>query len=143
MTTFDEVYDAFLFVSSGGYGTNRALLCLDNGEIIYRSEWDDPRDEDEDEFECDHFIEIPHKNDLNLGQMLVIEFAEEHLPDDLDLVQRIFERSGAYRRFKDLLDERGLLQMWFDYERIRDKEELIKWIQDNRIELESQTLESS
>ena len=141
MATFDEIDEAFFYVSSAEYGMHRAFLCLDNGEIYYQSEWDDPKDEDE--FECDHFIEIPHKNDLNLGKMLVIEFAEEHLSDDLDLVQRIFNRRGAYRRFKDLLDERGLLQTWYDYENTKDKEALRAWIQDNGIELESQTTESS
>ena len=38
MATFDEIHDAFLFVSSDEYGMNRALLCLDNGEIYYHSE---------------------------------------------------------------------------------------------------------
>jgi len=33
MATFYESHDAFLFVSSDGYGMNRAVLCLDNGEI--------------------------------------------------------------------------------------------------------------
>ena len=143
MATLDEIDDAFFYVSSAEYGMNRAFLCLDNGEIHYRSEWDDPGDEDEDELDCDHFIEIPHKNDLNLGQVLVIEFAEEHLTDDLDLVQRIFDHRGAYRRFKDLLDERGLLQTWYDYENTREKEALRAWIRENRIELESQSAESS
>ncbi|NYT10252.1 MAG: hypothetical protein GKC09_10035 [Methanosarcinales archaeon] len=149
MTTFDEIHHAFSYVSSAEYGMNKAFLCLDNGEIYYRSEWDDPKiededeDEDEDEFDCNHFIEIPHKNDLDLGQVLVIEFAEEHLPDDLDLVQRIFDHRGAYRRFKDLLDERDLLQTWYDYEDTREKEALRTWIQDNRIELEPQAAESS
>ncbi|MEL5889985.1 hypothetical protein [Methanothrix soehngenii] len=143
MTTFEEIHHAFFYVSSDDYGMNRAFLCLDNGEIIYRSEWDDPKEEDEDEFDCDHFIEIPHKNDLDLGQTLVIEFAEVHLQDDLDLVQRIFSRRGAYRRFKELLDERGLLQTLYDYEDIREKEALGEWVQDNEIELESQTAKSS
>jgi len=143
MTTFDEIHDAFFYVSSAEYGMHKAFLCLDNGEIYFRSEWDDPKDEDEDEFECDHFIEIPHKNDLNLGQALVIEFAEEHLPGDLGLVQRLFARRGAYRRFKELLEERGLLQTWYDYENTSQKEALREWIQENGIELESQTVESS
>ncbi|MFZ1316678.1 MAG: UPF0158 family protein [Methanothrix sp.] len=136
MTTFDEIHNAFLYVCSAEYGMNRAFLCLDNGEIYYQSEWDDPKDEDE--FECDHFIPIPHKNELNLGQMLVIEFAEEHLPDDLNTIRRIFGRRGAYRRLKDLFDERGLLQTWYDYENARQREALREWAKDNEIELESQ-----
>jgi hypothetical protein len=59
MATFDEIHDAFLFVSSDGYGMNRAVLCLDNGEIYYHCE-DGAIDElDEDEFDCDNFLVIP------------------------------------------------------------------------------------
>jgi hypothetical protein len=38
MATFDEIQEAFSFVSSEGYGMNRAVLCLDNGEIYHHSE---------------------------------------------------------------------------------------------------------
>jgi len=136
MTTFDEIENAFLFVSSDGYGMNRALLCLDNGEIYFHSENGDLDELDEDKFDCDHFIEIPHKNDLNLGQQLVFEFAEQHLPDELGLVQHIFNRRGAYGRFKSLLDDRDLLQSWYDFENQRDEEALREWVRENKIELE-------
>lgn len=136
MTTFDEIEDAFLFVSSDEYGMHRALLCLDNGEIYYHSENGDLDELDEDKFDCDHFIEIPHKNDLNLGQRLVFEFAEQHLPEECDLVQRIFSRRGAYGRFKALLDDRDLLQSWYDFENQRVEEALREWVRENKVELE-------
>jgi len=136
MTTFDEIEDAFLFVSSDEYGMHRALLCLDNGEIYYHSENGDLDELDEDKFDCDHFIEIPHKNDLNLGQRLVFEFAEQHLPEECDLVQRIFSRRGAYGRFKALLEDRDLLQSWYDFENQREEEALREWARENKVELE-------
>lgn len=135
MATFDDIHNAFLFVSSDSYGTNRALLCLDNGEIYYHSE-DGVFDElDEDKFDCDNFLEIPHKNDLDLGHTLVAEFVEQHMPDDLARVQDIFSRRGAYGRFKDLLDHRGLLEKWYDFENRRDEEVLLEWCRENKIKL--------
>lgn len=53
MATFEEIEDAFFFVSSAAYGMNRALLCLDNGEIYYHSESGDLNELDEDNFDCD------------------------------------------------------------------------------------------
>lgn len=58
MVTFDEIQNAFSFVSSDEYGMNRAVLCLDNGEIYYHSEMGDFDELDEDKFDCDNFVEI-------------------------------------------------------------------------------------
>jgi len=66
MATFDEILEAFFFVSSDECGMNRALLCLDNGKIYYHSEMVDLDELDEDKFDCDHFIEIPHKGLLKI-----------------------------------------------------------------------------
>jgi hypothetical protein len=137
MVTFDEIQDAFSFVSSNEYGMNRAVLCLDNGEIYYHSENGDLDELDEDEFDCDNFVVIPHKNDLDLGQRLVFDFAEQHLADDLDRVQQIFSRRGAYRRFKDFLEQKDLLQDWYDFESQREEEALREWALDNKIELKT------
>lgn len=136
MVTFDEIQDAFLFVSSNEYGMHRALLCLDNGEIYYHSENGDFDELDEDKFDCDNFVEIPHKNDLNLGQQLVFDFAEQYLADELGHVQQIFSRRGAYRRFKDFLELKELLPSWYDFENQREEEALREWALENKVELE-------
>lgn len=143
MATFEEIDDAFFFVNSDSYGMHRALLCLDNGRIYFHSEMDDPEDDElsEDNFDCDNFIEIPHKNDLNMGQALVFEFAEDQMPGDLNRVMSIFDNRGAYRKFKDLLECRGLLESWYEFESRRMKEALMEWVKDNEIKLDSETLE--
>jgi len=137
MATFEEIQEAFFFVSSQEYGMHSAVLCLDDGKIYYHSEWGDLDELDEDKFDCDTFIEIPHKNDLDLGQSLVFEFAEQRLTDDLDLVQQIFSWRGAYARFKALLEDRGLLQSWYDFENRREEEALRKWCLQNEVELQT------
>ena len=137
MVTLSEIREAFLFVSSAEYGMNRALLFKDNDEIYYHSEIDDLDELDEDESKCNNFIEIPHKNDLDLGQRLVFEFAELHLADDLSRVEQIFHGRGAYGRFKDLLEGKGLLQSWYDFENQREEEALREWALENEVELES------
>ena len=50
-----------------------------------------------------------HKNDLGLGQDLVMSFIEQELPDEFNTVASYFRKNGAYRRFKDLLEERDQL----------------------------------
>jgi len=137
MVTLSEIREAFLFVSSAEYGMNRALLFKDNDEIYYHSEIDDLDELDEDESKCNNFIEIPHKNDLDLSQRLVFEFAELHLADDLSRVEQIFHGRGAYGRFKDLLEGKGLLQSWYDFENQREEEALREWALENEVELES------
>ncbi|MCG2775017.1 MAG: hypothetical protein L6406_04970, partial [Desulfobacterales bacterium] len=81
-------------------------------------------------------IEIPHKNDLDLGRHLVFEFIEEYLPDDYERVRQMFRRSGAYSRYKALLEQRGLLKKWDDTENSREERALRKWCEENEIELD-------
>ena len=79
MIDFNDLMTAFLFVSSERYGMHTAIFCKETGRIYYRSELggiDEIGDEDLDEYTC---IEIPHKNDLDLGQKLVFEFVETNL----------------------------------------------------------------
>lgn len=134
MVTFSDIQDAFSFVSSAPQGGNIAVLCKDTGQIYYRSE-SGSIDEIDDELDCEEFMHIPHKNDLDLGQQLVFEFVEMSLPDEYNAVRQIFGHRGAYGTFKYLLECKGLLQSWYDFENEREKEALIQWCEDNEIEL--------
>jgi len=98
---------------------NTAILCKDTGRILYHSEMGDL-----DEIDEDICAEIPHKNDLDAGKNLVFEFVETHLPDDHHRVRQIFQKRGAYRRFKDFRERKGLLEMWHDFESKREEQAL-------------------
>lgn len=133
MVNFNDIHDAFLFVSSAPYGINSAVFCMDTGQILYRSEMETIDEiEDADWYTC---IAIPHKTDLNLGQSLVFEFVETHISDDYDQVRQIFQARGAYGRFKNLLERKGFLETWYNFERCREEETLRHWCQVNEIQL--------
>jgi hypothetical protein len=137
MVNFSDILDAFSFVSGAGYGMNSAILCKDTGKILYRSGMgniDEIADEDLDPSIC---IGIPHKNELDLGESLVFEFVEAQMPDLYDNVQQMFRRQGAYGRFKDLLERKGLLEGWYAFESRREEQELRRWCIDNEIQLSS------
>jgi hypothetical protein len=53
----------------------------------------------------------------------------------LGQVNGIFRRKGAYSRYKELLNAKGLLDKWYKYEDQRTKEELRAWCAENDIEL--------
>ena len=132
---FDDIEMAFLFVSGASQFTNSALLCKETGEIFYISEMGDSDELPEDIEDSDQYIEIPHKNDLDLGNRLVMDFVAEYCPELLEKVNGIFRRKGAYSRYKELLDSKGFLDKWYKYEDQRTKEELRAWCAENDIEL--------
>jgi len=135
MIKFSDIQDAYLFVSSAPYGDHSAVLRMDTGQILYSSEMggiDEIEDADLDGEPC---IEIPHKNDLDLGKALVFEFVETHMADAYDDVRQMFRSQGAYSRFKSMLESKGLLESWYDLEQRREEETLREWCRDNKIEL--------
>lgn len=135
--SFSEIEDAFMYVGSAMYGMNSAVLCKDTGKILYRSDMAGINEiEDEENLDWGQCVDVPHKNDLDLGRNLVFEFVEEHLPDDYGRVRHMFRRSGAYSRYKALLERRGLLQEWYDVENSREERALRKWCEENGVELD-------
>lgn len=114
---------------------NSAVLCKKTGQILYRSEMGDLDEIGDEDFDWDNCIEIPHKNYLDLGQRLVFEFVENHLPDAYHEVRQIFQKRGAYARLKDLLESKRLLNIWYDFERRSEDQALQHWCEANEIEL--------
>ena len=135
MVKFTDVQEAFFFVSSASYGTHSAVLNLDTGQLYYRSEMGDLNEITDEDIDWDSCIDIPHKNDLGLGHELVFEFAANYLTDEYGRVEQIFRKRGAYSRFKDLLQSRGLLQTWFDFEHEREEQALRQWCNESEIPL--------
>lgn len=136
---FDDLFDAFEFVSAGQPYEHEAYLCTETGVIHYHSEFLDPEEDLPDDIDTsERYIAIPHKNDLDLGKRLALRFAYDLLPDEVGDVNGIFRRKGAYRRFKDLLERRGLLQQWYEYEEKSQTEALREWCEVSGIEIQGQ-----
>ncbi len=134
--SFSEILLAFEFVSAGGMGEHKAFLCKQSGQIYWRSELSDDSDELPDDIDDgERYVRIPDKRELDLGKPLVLDFVRQFLPDDFDDVRQIFSRSGAYVQFKDLLDRRGALDRWYDFEGKAEERALREWCDLNSIEL--------
>jgi hypothetical protein len=103
---------AIEFVShhSGVISDSYAMICKRTGQIHLSTDDGEFDEIPEKAYESDDWIEIPDRNQLDLGRELVFEFVARELPSEFDRVKQIFTRRGAYARYKDLLDERGMLQ---------------------------------
>ena len=133
--SFDDIENAFFFVSMDQQFMHNAYLCKETGEIFYTSEIGDSDELPEDIDDTDKYIIIPHKNELDLGKALVIEFTSEYLPEELDRVYSIFRRKGAYSRYKDLLESKGVLEDWYEFENERQNVALKEWCKENNIQI--------
>ncbi|TSD89238.1 hypothetical protein FFK22_008290 [Mycobacterium sp. KBS0706] len=133
-----EVRDAFDFVSLGELLGAEAYISLDTGKVYLRTVDGDVMEEDEvpeDVETSDRYIAVPHKAELDLGRRLALRFTEQELPGDYDAVRDLFRRKGAYSGFKRLLEARGALQRWYNYEERATEEALRAWCEDNGIQL--------
>jgi hypothetical protein len=134
--SFQEIRDAFDFVSASSLGEHQAFLCIQSGKIYWHSDLSDLDEELPEDIEDDEkYLEIPDKRELDLGKPLVSDFARQVLPEDFDEVREIFRRRGAYARFKDLLVRRRVLEQWYDFEEKATVRALREWCELNSIEL--------
>jgi hypothetical protein len=125
---FDALRNAFEWVSSSSASENEAFVSRITGKIHWSSDIDVLEDElPVDITDENIYVSVPHKNDLNLGRNLVLSFAEEHLTESYEAVSSFFRQRGAYRRFKDLLEQKGQLQSWYDFEAKAIEQALREW----------------
>lgn len=137
---YNDLEEAFGFVSFGPPMDNAAYISLDTGTIYWTSESTPLDEEVPDDLETsDRYIAIPHKNDLDLGTDLVLRFVVQELPDQADRVGGFFRRAGAYARFKDLLESEGLLERWYTFEAEASERALRDWCVENDIQIAEQS----
>jgi len=132
----DELRTTFEFVIFGASLEHSAYICVDTGKIYCHSVsagLEEAEDLPEDLETSDHYIAVPHKNDLGLGRRLALAFVDQELPDDHDTAAGFFRRRGAYGRFKELLHARGMLQPWYEFEDRAMEKALLAWCEENGI----------
>jgi hypothetical protein len=132
---YSDIEDAFLFVSMSPPDEHYAYLNKETGETYYVSSLGDSDELPADLEENEKYINVPHKNDLNLGRNLAFDFVSANLPGEFDRVRGIFNRKGAYSRFKELLESKGQLEAWYEFEQKATEEALRGWCKENDIKL--------
>jgi hypothetical protein len=131
-----DIQNAFDFVSFAEMGENLAFLDRETGKIYWYSEFGDNEEELPENIDDEQYIEIPHKNELELGKRLVLEFAYTHLPSQAEKIEEIFSRKGAYTRFKDLLTRVDALDGWYEFEAKAQENALRAWCKENEIKFQ-------
>ena len=121
------IHEAYEAANFGEPGMATGYVSKETGETYLYFEDGDNFDLPEDLDESPEYLVLPDKRDLDLGQRLVWDFVSDRLPEDADAVRTIFSSRGAYGRFKALLEDRGLLQEWYDFELDRTKQALLDW----------------
>ena len=137
-TTVDymELESAMHFVSDDSMSEHEARISRASGEIFWLSELieeEEPLPDDIDDNK--RYVSVPSQRDLDLGKHLVLKFMESGLPEHQNEVKRIFSRRGAYARFKDLLEQLGKLDEWYNYERAAVRTVLCEWACEEGIEV--------
>ena len=124
---YSTIESAFMFVSSAPPCEHYAVVNRITGETFFTSGYTGDSDYPDDVDGNDDYISIPHKNDLELGKPLVMEFVRNRCPAMTSRVRAIFSRTGAYQRYKQFLAENSLLEEWYAFENARTKEALLEW----------------
>jgi hypothetical protein len=133
---YSDVENAYMFVSMSPPDEHYAYLNKETGETYYVSMLGDSDELPDDLEENEKYISIPHKNDLNLGRDLVFDFISANLPDEYEQVRRMFSKKGAYARLKELLESKGQLEAWYEFEKKATEEALRGWCKENDISLD-------
>jgi hypothetical protein len=132
---FSELLDAFDFASYSGPVEARAFINLDTGALYCISDAIELDEVPEDLDFSDRYLALPHKNTLDLGRKLALSFAEQYLPNEYDAVTGYFHKRGAYGRFKDLLERRGVIDVWYEFEKTATERALRQWCDEHEIRL--------
>jgi hypothetical protein len=133
---YEEVLSAFEFVGSAAPMEHSAYISLDTGQIYCVSELASMDEELPDDLDTsDRYLVVPHKTELDLGKNLALRFAAQELPDSYEQVASIFRRKGAYARFKQLLEDRGILENWYKFEAETTEKALREWCAENDIQI--------
>ena len=133
---FSELREAYEFASFNGPVDTSAFVDLDTGAIyLVSDEMEEYQEIPDDVGESDRYLGVPAKNELDLGRNLVISFAETHLPNDYDNVLDHFRRRGGYAKFRRLLENRGVLDKWYQFENEATETRLKEWCEENEIQI--------
>ena len=125
---YDDLEMALDFASAGPDISSSAYISRESGRVYIDSGgFGDEEELPEDIDDPARYVEMPSRQELDLGRVLVERFVSEVAPELDDAVRRIFRSKGAYGRYKDLLARSGFLEAWYEFERRETRAALCAW----------------
>ncbi len=110
------------------------------GETIYLGDpdFDDEHEETEEllDSDPDRFYEFPTQYEIH--EYGILEDFVDYLPNGKmkDELARAIRGRGAFRRFRDTVDDLGITQLWYDYQNEAHRKIAISWCEDHNLEYE-------
>ena len=136
--SLDQLQNAMEWASSD-FLDNEACICRQTGKIYWLAGNPGMIDEEEeipeDIHNGDRYLPVPDKRDLDLGNQLAFDFATRYLAQHYDDVRDMFRRQGAYRRFKDFLERKDMLEKWYAYSDEQEAKALEEWCETEGLSL--------
>lgn len=133
---YDDLEYGFIIANADGFDSV-AYLDKQTGKVYTYAEGADNFEElPEDVENEERYLCIPEKKDFDLGIGLVMKFVSEHLPESEDKVSQMFNRRGAYSRYKSYLEHIGMLDKWHEFEDHATDQALREWCADNGMVVE-------
>jgi len=128
--SLDQLQNAMEWASCD-FVENEAYICRQTGKIYWIAgdpEMIDGAEEIPDGIHNnDKYLPVPDKRDIDLGNQLAFGFSRQYLAQHYDDVRDMFRRQGAYRRFKDFLESKDMLEKWYAYSDEKEAKALEKW----------------
>jgi hypothetical protein len=124
---FDTIDDAFHYVSDAPPGERMAVVHRITGQVFLASLKAGYDERPAGSATDPAYVTIPHRQELDPGKPLVLEFIRSRCPAELARVEALFARPGAFRNVKDLLRRRHLLENWQVFEGQRIEALLQQW----------------
>jgi hypothetical protein len=132
---YDAIADAFHYLSDAPPGERRAVVHRPTGRVFLAS-LKAGYDERPAGAETDpDYVTLPHRQELDPGKPLLLEFIRGHCPAELARVEGFFARPGAFRNVRELLRRRRLMESWQVFEEQRLEALLRQWCADRGLPL--------
>ncbi len=112
----------------------RSYVSKLDGSIVYDNEMVSGESCPVEDIESDDdYLPLPDQYELNLGTALVWRFVRREIPGLEPKIREMFSRRGAYRRWKNFLEDNDLLDKWHHFEDEATKEALLAWCEENGV----------
>ena len=113
---FDTIDEAFHYVSNAPPGERRACVHRGSGRVFLASVKADFDERPAGSEGDPAYLTIPHRQELDPGRPLLLEFVRSYCPGERARVEALFARPGAFRNVKDHFRRLGLLESWQVFE---------------------------